>query len=236
MESEEDSSPGLVELPAVEIETFELAKLRRRRQRSKNIWASYKKDFNEAGWDYIPLYKKFTNRFVLPPGLVKLIFEHPSFEKSFPRSSVLSQPDLFLAMLYKLNKGCECETVSDIFGGHANTHSSNFNKYVDASIFFFRNCINLPTRLECQAKQNKLEQLNYINPEAIFIADCCDSPVHTTNTDFYTPKKCCPSNHAVRVIKKKKSSQRKNSLILPFQNLVVVDRLSSEIVFASYVT
>jgi hypothetical protein len=198
------------------LQKYEFTKLKRRRQKSKNIWKTYEHQFEESGWDYLPLVKKFKSRFGIDPRLMQKIFTNANFDKYFPYSTILSKYDLVLAMFYKLNTGCEFGTLSDVFGGHENTHSSNFNKCVDAAVFFFRNSIVFPTHAECEKLKRRLHEENYPNPQAIFIADCIDTPIHSSNPDFYTPKKCCSSNHAIR-------------------NLVVVCRRTCEIIYASCV-
>ena len=174
-------------------------RLRRKWSKSKNVWVSFKEQFECHGWDYIPVVKKFVERFVLKPKLVKFIFSHPKFSNIFPQTKILSQFDFFLALLYKCNMGCEWDTLSDIFGAHPNSHSSNFAKFLDAAIFFFRDCIKFPSKETCLRTKHILDKRDYPNPENVFLGDAIDSPIYTSNQNYYTPKQSCPSKHAIRV-------------------------------------
>ena len=159
----------------------------------------------------------FESRFVLPYKLCKMIFDDANFAKAFPESRVLCREDSFLALLYRLNKGCEFSTVSDVFGASPDTHSRTFGKYLDACLVFFKKTINIPSKFECEKMKKVLSRNGFPNPQAVFIGmfnflftsrqkkkvslsgDCIDSGIHTTDPSWYTPKSSCTSKHAVRV-------------------------------------
>ena len=147
-----------------------------------------------------------------------MIFDDPNFEKTFPEVRVISKEDAFLALLYRLNKGCEFSTIGDVFGGSPETHSRTFGKYLDASLVFFRGTIKIPSKTQCDKMKKTLSRHGFPNPHAVFIGlfflfllfffdlalypkgDCIDSGIHTTDHSWYTPKSSCTSKHAVRVI------------------------------------
>ena len=159
----------------------------------------------------------FETRFVLPYKLCRMIFDDPNFEKTFPEVRVISKEDAFLALLYRLNKGCEFSTIGDVFGGSPETHSRTFGKYLDASLVFFRGTIKIPSKTQCDKMKKTLSRHGFPNPHAVFIGlfflfllfffdlalypkgDCIDSGIHTTDHSWYTPKSSCTSKHAVRV-------------------------------------
>ena len=111
----------------------------------------------------------FESRFVLPYKLCKMIFDDANFAKAFPESRVLCREDSFLALLYRLNKGCEFSTVSDVFGASPDTHSRTFGKYLDACLVFFKKTINIPSKLECEKMKKVLSRNGFPNPQAVFI-------------------------------------------------------------------
>jgi len=187
----------------------------------------------------------FETRFVIPYEVCCVIFNHANFEKTFPEVRVISREDAFLALLYRLNKGCEFSTVADVFGGSPDTHSRTFGKYLDASLVFFKNTIAIPSKNECTDMKMKLLKHGFPNPQAIFIGeayfffllkfflctgDCIDSGIHTTDSSWYTPKASCTSKHAVRVF----SFTFDYFLKTRKKSFVVVNRLSCEFVYCRY--
>ena len=181
------------------LQMFEFKPLTRPRQKSRGVWNFYRENFQKHGWDHLPITKEFQERYVLPPLLVEHIFNNPTFTKFMPQSRVLSQNDFFLALLYRLNTGCEFTTLEDVFGGDKNTHSSMFNKMLNSGVLFFKNCIKMPNREQCKQKKKMFEAQGFPNPEALWVGDCFDTPIHSNNMNYYTNKQCCPSKHAIRV-------------------------------------
>ena len=178
---------------------FELAPLTRARSKSKMVWETYVQKFAERGWDHAPTVADFKEKFLIPPILAKWIFESPSFQIIFPETRILSKENGLLAVLYRCNKAAEFSTLSDVFGPHKNTMSSNFCKYLDAAIIFFKKTIAIPTRSQCERAKKILERGGYPNPEAVLLGDCIDHGVWTTNDAFLTHKATCSSRHAARV-------------------------------------
>ena len=111
----------------------------------------------------------FESRFVLPFKLCRIIFDDGNFKKAFPETRVFSREDAFLALLYRLNKGCEFSTLADVFGGSPETHSRTFGKYLDACLVFFKGTITIPLKSECEKKMKVLSRNGFPNPQAVFI-------------------------------------------------------------------
>ena len=173
--------------------------LTRPRTASRNVWEEWSEKFGKFGWEHLPLTKEFRKRFVLQPKLLKLIFSNENFSKIMPNTIVLTQRDFFLAMLYRLKKACDFSTIEDVFGGDEKTHSNNFAKFINASMIMFKNAVRFPTVDEALEKVKFLHDNAFPSFSAPFTADCMDSPIASSDPDYYTPKKSCPSQHAIRV-------------------------------------
>ena len=115
-----------------------------------------------------------------------------------PNSVVLSKKDFFLSMIYKFGTGCTNATLEDIFGGKEKTFSTQISKILNAAIVFFRGALKMTTLTECRDIRNELQKKSYPLVNTIWKADCIDTPIASQNANYYTHKKQCSSNHAIR--------------------------------------
>jgi len=174
--------------------------LKRPRSKSKDVWKTWKQNLDKIGWDDLQITGQFTKKFLLPPKLMKLIFDYPIFQKIMPPTRTLSLFDTFLSMIYYLKTGCQFSVIEDVFGGDEKTHSRNIQKAINSSIILFKNAVEMTTYENCNAIKRELSRGKYPNPEVIWKADCIDTPIHSTDMNYYTSKKQCSSNHAIRLI------------------------------------
>lgn len=130
---------------------------------------------------------------------MKLLFTNATFLKIIPETRVLDQFDTFLSILYRCRTGCTFDVIEDVFGGDSTTHSRTFGKCLSGLVLYFKNTIKIPTREEATKRMKYLKKKQYPNPQNILIGDCVDTPIHIADASYYTSKKNCSSQKAIRV-------------------------------------
>jgi hypothetical protein len=94
----------------------------------------------------------------------------------------------------------------------------------------------MPNLRQCKLRKNDFEAKGFPTPEAIWIGDCIDTPIHSNDHNYYTNKRSCPSTHAIRVRTIYSTSHSIHYINLPSpQSLTIIDAKSGMIEYVRYV-
>ena len=143
--------------------------------------------------------------------------------------------DLFL-MATKSLRGHTADDICEIFGARP----SAVKKAVRLGIktighFQFIFSRSFPTAAEAEDIRQRFEDAGVANPDDIFVGDCTDIPIWSSNGEYFTYKQCCPSKHAIRVrIRQKLLKQCKKTIHVPVRILRIENFLDIS-TFQSYI-
>lgn len=185
------------------------------RNEPKNVWSGWCKNFDRDGWENKPLGIKFEKRFALKPLVVKMVIKYESLINAIPKKLALSKEDSILLVLYRLKSGCAFYVLMDIFGSSESTLSRVFNEVLNIMVTILAPVIQLPSAQEFKKEQKILKEMGYPDYDQTLIADCFDTGIESKDPCYYTYKKACSSQHAIRT-------------------MVFVSRLTSKILAVEY--
>jgi hypothetical protein len=167
----------------------------------KPQWPDFENKMEECKWDTTsPLYIKFRKTYRIHPSAIFLMQKMAKKRQgNKPTGTRWGYGDCFL-MVSKSLRGHTSEDISEIFGGK----NSAVDKAIKIGIatakdFQYIFSKSFPSEAEAEQIKQRFREENVANPEDLFVGDCVDIPIWTSNDDFYTYKRCCPSRHAIRV-------------------------------------
>jgi len=167
----------------------------------KPQWPDFEKALEEEKWNpSSEVYIRFKKIYKCHPTVVHMMQKMATWRKGDnPRGTRWGYGDIFLMLLRSL-RGHTAADISEIFGGKESTVSKAVRiGTAVAEDFQFIFSKSVPSQAEASELKARFREEGVPNPEDLFVGDCTDIPLWSSNDEYYTYKRCCPATHAIRV-------------------------------------